>query len=283
MQTISVHFLAAVLPLIYYLIRQEKRLSLGAQLIILGILWVFFCANILAIGSRGALVLFLISSAFVAFAIILKGPAKSVKQPQKNAMPFRIAVLASMVLAFTALAVYSANNLAYSDTVATLSGNLSNEVRWQLFPIVQTMVRDFFPFGAGGGTFPYVFYKYETTELALLSDSAYWNRAHNDVLEFVFEFGIFGPIILFISAIGTSMHIWRTRNNRGKKQGLMLFSAGLGIAVFLAMCPFDYPLRVPSIACMFAVLLMSFFRIGDPAEVSEDRLSRSSTNVGRSQ
>jgi O-antigen ligase len=275
----SAVFLAVAFPIIYYLIRQYPKISEGRQIAILVVLWVLFCAIVLAIGSRGGLALFLISSVLLICIIALKDVRKNDGKPKGKSVFNRILIFAPMVAVFLALSFYSANNLAFTDSVASLSEDMNDELRWELLPVLTTMVQDFFPFGAGGGTFPYIYYKYEPLEL--VSSSLYLNRAHSDFLEVVFEFGLFGLIIIALAAFGTIKYLWKNRRIKSSDQSLLLFVSVSGMAVLLAMSIFDYPLRTPSLACVFAILLLSIFRVGHKTEIEANRHQTNSRRNAR--
>ncbi len=113
---------------------------------------------------------------------------------------------------------------------------------------------DFFPLGAGPGTFGSIFPGFDT--LATL-DKVYVNHAHNDVLELLFELGALG-IGLYIAALSAiASGLWRHARRRGG-DGVQ-WACALGLFALLVHGWVDYPVRVPLVAMvaltLFGVML----------------------------
>lgn len=96
--------------------------------------------------------------------------------------------------------------------------------------------------GIGPGQFEDVF---KTISPASLARS--YPEAHNDYLEFVFEFGIIGSMVVGIAAwITLAKHLTRGRSYA---------PAWAGLAVFIVHAAGDFPLQVPGTAALFWLLL----------------------------
>ena len=96
--------------------------------------------------------------------------------------------------------------------------------------------------GIGPGQFEDVF---KTISPASLTRS--YPEAHNDYLEFVFEFGIIGSMVVGIAAwITLAKHL---------THGRPYAPAWAGLAVFIVHAAGDFPLQVPGTAALFWLLL----------------------------
>ena len=137
------------------------------------------------------------------------------------------------------------------------SGGDVEELRWQLLPTLFTMIKDYMPWGSGFGSFEHVYKIYESQELLRPS---YLNQAHNDWLQYPIEGGVpalliaIWAIIWFIRRLWIGAKNWRS-SNPAKYSVLMCLAV---ILFFLAASIGDYPLRVPIIMAVFAVLICLF-------------------------
>lgn len=130
-------------------------------------------------------------------------------------------------------------------------GQVDADLRVRYFPIIVHIVRDFLPFGTGFGTFDAVFRIYEPF-WAL--NPAYFNRAHDDLLELVMTGGI--PALLALVAFLAfaivrvrAMVIWGWQ-----RSGTVPARCGTALLVIvLAASLSDYPLRTPAMGMVFAL------------------------------
>ncbi len=108
-----------------------------------------------------------------------------------------------------------------------------------------------FPAGSGLGTFSFAFRRGEPYFLRNTVD-----HAHCDWLEFLVELGLPGTLLL-AGAIGLMVaRSWR-RSNRGASDPLdpLRMACVLAALAVLAHSSVDFPLRIPALAALFAVLL----------------------------
>ena len=137
------------------------------------------------------------------------------------------------------------------------SGNDVQELRWQILPTLFTMLKDYMPWGSGFGSFEHVYKIYESQELLR---PTYLNQAHNDWLQYAIEGGVpalliaISAIIWFVRRLWTGAKNWHSSNS-AKYCVLMCIAV---ILFLLAASIGDYPLRVPAIMAVFAVLVCLF-------------------------
>ncbi|MGZ2410834.1 O-antigen ligase [Sphingomonas sp. F9_3S_D5_B_2] len=106
--------------------------------------------------------------------------------------------------------------------------------------------------GTGFGTFVPV---YQTAESLAGISPAILNHAHNDYIEILLEGGLLGVALLvgfFAILTVATVRLVRKRVELGR--ALLTLSAVLGIVLILIFSLVDYPLRMPAISCVFAVL-----------------------------
>lgn len=133
----------------------------------------------------------------------------------------------------------------------TITTALEEESRLRFVPTMLEMLRDFFPFGSGFGSFDPVFRFYEPYELL---KPTYLNHAHNDLL----ELGITGGLpALFVAGL---FCWWIARRGfeafRTRRTSRTVRAARLGAAMVLMMLLsslVDYPLRTPLLSALFAI------------------------------
>jgi len=110
------------------------------------------------------------------------------------------------------------------------------------------------PFGTGLGSFVRVYAVVERPEHVM---TAYVNRAHNDLAEFLLEAGVPGLILLLLFMIWygrASQVAWRSSAGAEAVDVLLMRAATFAIALVLLHSLVDYPLRTAAHAAMFALL-----------------------------
>lgn len=121
---------------------------------------------------------------------------------------------------------------------------------WQ--PIIQ-LIKDYFPVGSGYGSFKDV---YQINEPRELLHRSYFNQAHNDWLEVLMTGGLPALLILAVvcGAVAWRLYTLLVRINRAPSAQDRFALLGLSVILILAFASTtDYPLRVPSIACIWVL------------------------------
>jgi O-antigen ligase len=203
-------------------------------------LTLLFELTILASGSRAGM---LAGSAALVIALVFArhGIRRAFGTPPRWLFP---AISAAIIVVFATFIVISiaADRAVSIDRAATL--NAGQDMRARGLPVVLTMIRDYFPIGAGMGGFDPLFRMHEPFGLL---KRTYFNHAHNDFLEIVLDAGVPG-LLLLISAVGwwgrASVRVWR-RKTDGEALLARLGSAIL--LLILAASVVDYPARTPLI------------------------------------
>ncbi|WP_201244481.1 O-antigen ligase family protein [Halochromatium salexigens] len=127
----------------------------------------------------------------------------------------------------------------------------------------------FFPFGSGPGTYSEVFPAFQPVELGQWSIS----HAQNSVLEWVFEMGVLGAVLI---VLGLAMYLrqWVRIGAAGPwpRQRFLQLGAGIGLLLALLQGLFDDTLQIPANVIYFAFLAGLFY--GVPATQVESTARR---------
>lgn len=138
------------------------------------------------------------------------------------------------------------------------------------------MIADFFPWGAGFGSFENVFKTYETVDMLT---SRYLNQAHNDLAQIIIEGGL-PVVVILIAALAwlfkVSWSCWRSPRKWTRIEGIFLVGS---IALWLLASLVDYPLRAPLSAMIVAVLTVQLAKLyssarADAGDLTERPIAR---------
>lgn len=203
-----------------------------------------------------ALVIAIILVYFGRYTIESQPSSKSHRSRNKRFASRQIILFSSiaLVIIMAALSIYFSRSLAFDRLFGR--GEVE-ELRGQLVPILTKMMGDYFPWGSGFGSFEYVYRIYEPQELL---HPTYLNQAHNDWLQFPIEGGLLAVLIAAAALIwGGKQIVILVKNwtySRYTKYSAVM--AAMVMLLFLAGSVIDYPLRVPSLIALFAVMACIF-------------------------
>ena len=160
----------------------------------------------------------------------------------------------SLIVIMAALSIYFSRSLALDRLIGQSD---VEELRGQLVPILTKIMGDYFPWGSGFGSFEYIYRIHEPQELL---NPSYLNQAHNDWLQFPIEGGLPAIIIAIVAVIWAAIQFFTLAQNwqhsRYTKYTVMM--AAMVMLLFLAGSIGDYPLRMPSLIAVFAVMACIF-------------------------
>lgn len=161
----------------------------------------------------------------------------------------RVALLGLGVLSLIGITVL----MSRAEAIKRLSGiDQAKELRLQIWPPIIDLVYKYFPVGSGVGSFVKV---YQIDEPIDLLSFNYLNHAHNDILEVLMTAGLPGALLILI-AIAAGIKAAIAAFASPAKSSLTNLSAQMAVVI---LCIFafgsavDYPLRTPSMACLFVV------------------------------
>ncbi|WP_423607208.1 O-antigen ligase family protein [Sphingomonas sp. MS122] len=197
-------------------------------------------------GSRQGLLLAVVAIG-AAPLLYRKGRRHEISLRRRRLLILGVVALALMLM--IAFAIYFARAEAINRLIAT---DESEELRFNAWGPIFELVRHYLPVGSGVGSFVEVFYAGEPHELLKPS---YLNHAHNDWLEWLLETGVPGLLLALAAIAGWVLRSLRlVRMPRGGERGVGLAIAGAVIILLLGLASIvDYPVRVPSVACLLAL------------------------------
>lgn len=136
-----------------------------------------------------------------------------------------------------------------------LVSDVSEDLRWRALPTLWRAAVDYFPVGSGIGSFVQTYKLIEPRELL---SARYFNHAHNEPLELLLTGGL-PAVVLLVAAfalwvLGTMRAVRTDVRRPPMRAKVVLARTGTAILLLLAIGSLgDYPLRVPSLACLAAI------------------------------
>jgi O-antigen ligase len=231
---------------------------------------IFLVPLILVTGSRSGL--FIALAALGGAAILYRSPVAG-RQVRRGGARKKIGALP--VLGGVAVICLGFVTFFFSraEAVERLFAEASGEDnRGDFWAVSIDLFWKYFPWGSGSGSFVEAF---QIAEPARLLDSTYLNHAHNDWIEIAVTFGVPGLLLLGTAIffyIRRSFGLWR-RMNGNRRSVLFARMAGIAMALIAAASLSDYPLRTPTMMCVFALLNLWFI------EADRARSSASAASV----
>jgi O-antigen ligase len=162
----------------------------------------------------------------------------------------RLAVLASVAgIGLIALTIAMGRDRAWERLSET---RVEDEVRWTIIPTVIDMIGKYFPVGAGTGSFERIF---RADEPDRLLGPGYMQHAHNDWLDALLTGGAIAAVLLGVAVAAWFLRFGQLIVRRPQNDGARRLSIlGLTLVGLMGLSSFvDYPLRVPSLACLFVL------------------------------
>ena len=203
---------------------------------------------ILVTGSRAGLVsgvLGIVLAGLIAIGPLLKSRALAPRIPAQ-AIVAGVAVLGGLL-------AWATTRLGRAEALdRLLHWESDNDFRLRAWQPILDLVHRYFPVGTGFGSFAKV---YEVNEPRELLHSTYFNQAHNDWIEVLLTGGL--PAALLLAAVCLAV-LWRivvlSKQIASPSLDDRLGWLGLSIIIIMAFASStDYPLRVPSIACIWVI------------------------------
>ncbi len=220
----------------------DRRRPSTGELFTAGIVILLFLGAIFTSASRAATVFALIALVFSATFL----PLRQLGISPRLALGGGLSILAAGGAIVALLLTGMIGNGAFS-----FSGGESERVA--LVPQLLGIARDFLPFGTGVGSFDQIYRSYETRDGLQF---AYLNQAHNEYLQILIEFGIFGVAALVAGLAWYARRVWqafrvepesRTVNRQQR-------AAAMVMVFVIVHSAADYPLRTDGFAVYFALL-----------------------------
>lgn len=211
--------------------RVRAPLALGLVLLLV--------LTILASGSRAGIALGVVASV-LGLAISRHGLKSALRRYPRWVLPAIGIGIIALVTVFV-LASVAAHRAVSIDRL--VDQDVGEDMRSRALPTVLAIIRTYFPFGSGLGSFDPIFRLHEP--FALLKPT-YFNHAHDDFLEIVLTAGLPG-LLLLVAAVGW----WARRSVAAWRGEPVLPKLGSAILLLILLASIvDYPARTPLIMAM---------------------------------
>jgi hypothetical protein len=259
-------YLACILPLLAFWARTPRR---GASSIeIRRPFWIALAGAalilplILITGSRAGLALALVALAFCPLVVAPLGQRLSKQTNHPRPLLWGVAGVGAILLA--ALLLMSERGTALD---RLFGSSAATDDRIRILPTLTHMLHVYMPWGTGFGSFEKLFMVHEPAELLA---PTYMNHAHNDWIELLLTGGIPGLLLALALAVWVfrtlashafSTHISTKARALGRLGGTIMILAALASAT-------DYPMRVPSLACLAMLALVWIGQVRDDDDPS---------------
>lgn len=245
-------FLASLFPLLAAFASAARPSPIDARLRTAAALAIgaFLLPLILVTGSRNGLVTMVIGLASIPFLYTMPGRVRGAAAGRRGYILRAVVALAVLVLVVATVVVGRAVAI---DRIINATG--VEEIRYRAWGAMFETGMAYFPVGGGFGAFADLFKIHEPDDLLTISQFAH---AHNDWLEAMVTGGLPALLLLGIAMIAFFAMVARWWGSRGRHDGdVLLGGAGLWMMLIFAAASFsDYPLRVPSLACLFCVIVL---------------------------
>lgn len=242
--------LACALPLLAALtsIRMRQEDASPRHLAIAAALALLLVMGVAATGSRMGLLLGLVGLAAAAAIYLVTGRAVFIRN-------VRAAIVGAAALAAS---IPVGMLVVRSGAVQRLTSDPVDQTRLAALAPMLRAAREFFPFGAGFGTFEPVYRRFEPD--ALLS-TIYLNQAHNEPAQLAIEGGVPALILLMLFLIWWARASFRAARPRGSVTRRAIGMAMATVTLILMLSSLvDYPLRTPLLSGIFAIACVELIR-----------------------
>jgi O-antigen ligase len=232
---------------------QRRRQLLAAALAII------LVPLILVTGSRSGLFIALIALAGAALLYRTPSAGRQVRRGDAAKKIGALPLLSGLTVICLGFVTFF---FSRAEAIERLFAEASSEDNRSDFWVVSIdLFWKYFPWGSGSGSYVEAF---QIAEPEAVLDSTYLNHAHNDWIEIAVTFGIPGMLLLAIALfvyVRRSFALWRQMD--GKRRSVMFGRmAGIAMALIAAASLSDYPLRTPTMMCVFALLTLWFVEAG---------------------
>jgi O-antigen ligase len=239
-------FLAVLLPMLSVFAATKSFSSIQRQLII-GTGLVILLPLLLVTGSRAGLILGLVALVSVLALMPSEASIRERKGLRAWLRDPRLLIGAAGILCAFVIAV-SQRAEAFKRLFAT---SVVEESRFQIWQPALRATAELMPFGSGIGSFVRTYQVYETDDLLT---STYRNHAHNDFIEIAMTGGLPALFMLLVVVIAWARLSWKWMRLPPRSSEVLYGRLGAVLLLIFAIgSAVDYPVRVPSLACLLVI------------------------------
>jgi O-antigen ligase len=230
--------------------------------------------------SKNSSIMYLLFAIFIVIAIVATNSRAGIAllsvallmvfAPRFKGLSRNIFVIGAMLVAST---FYYISSSPTFDIVYRRFSDVGEDVRWDFLVNSTALIREFFLFGSGYGSFSSV---YMTRERVEALSPVYTNHLHSDYLQLLIEGGLLGLLALVLLGFVIFKAWCIAAKNDGFRQ---LIWIGLSTVVLFGLHSIvDYPMRRPAALVYFSIGLACMFRVFLPiAELPSRRVHLAQT------
>jgi O-antigen ligase len=134
-------------------------------------------------------------------------------------------------------------------TFGRMSTDMAEEGRWPVYEVLVQAIADAPVTGFGLGNFKSAFPLYRDHTVI-----GYYDRAHNDYLELIFELGLPAAVLFYGSILWVIVLCWRGMRQRRQQKIYPILAVATSVLVG-AHAMIDFSLQMPSISLFYAMIL----------------------------
>ncbi len=223
----------------------DERRTAGWRTLVAIALVLLLVIAILGSGSRAGMGLGVVALGLMP-VLIHRSLRRTLRRYPPWALPATIGGIVAALVVLLVISIAADRAPSISRAIAL---DPSQDMRSSGFPTVWAMVREYFPFGTGLGSFDTIFRQHEPLHLLKLT---YFNRAHNDFVEIVLDTGLAGLLLLAAAAgwwLKMTWHAWKSSD----EDNVMRRVGSIMLMFVLLASVVDYPARTP-IVMAFVVI-----------------------------
>jgi O-antigen ligase len=173
----------------------------------------------------------------LALALSLRQPRDPREVPRRDPRRVAACLFACAVVLAVAWLAFAASA---GGRIERAHETWSDPGRAQLAADVAVVARDYWPAGAGLGSFEQAF-AHSDRNLALVG--AYYHQAHDDWLQLVLEGGLAAVVLMLLGIGAYARATWRAWRSGGPGQGALARASSLSLALVMLHAGFDYGLH----------------------------------------
>ena len=219
--------------------------------VVIAFLAVCIAASVLISQASGAtMIMFAFASIGIAAFIV-----HQIRLPRESRRPLVTVALLALIAMFLAPSLPAlGSNASFVRLKRILTReDWAFEQREEVTKASIEMLRDHWKVGAGAGSFRYLFTTYQHRHPNLVvwwGQRLYWEHAHNDILQFPIELGLFGALVILFGAFWFAVDLIRHK--------FWDSPVSMSIATILLLIVvyswWDFPFQNPAVLTTFCVL-----------------------------
>lgn len=247
-------FLACLFPMlaVYASVNLRSTDRMRYRAVVAAGIGFFIIPLLLVTGSRAGILLGLLG---VSSTYFLYTQPTNIAPSKRTVQRFNPLFVVAGVVAVAGVALLTLIMSRAKSIDRLLSQGWQDDARVQVWSPIFDLSAQYFSIGSGLGSFVEVYQIHESIEQL---HPRYLNHAHNDWLELLMTGGLPAMLLLFIFLLWWAKRSWNVFGHAEEGSKSQVFARlGVVVSTILGLASIvDYPLRTPSLSCLFVVMLV---------------------------